>query len=406
MNIAFIHRNMPGQFRHLIARFLDGGAHRVVCIGRRGDFAPPGAGRVTYTLPDSVLTEPNLFLSPMDEAIRHGLQVMRACEALKANGFRPDLIAAHPGWGESLYVKQIFPDVPLLNYCEIFYSPFGADTNFDPAARQSAEANCVTMTRNAPLILGLEVCDRGMSPTHWQKSRHPAAYRDKIAVLFDGIDTGTARPDRSAVFELPGGTQLNPGDEVVTYVARSLEPYRGFPTFMRALPRILRARPQARVVVLGADDPVYGKPPPDGRSWRETLLKEIEIDPARVHFLGHVPREAYTRLLQVSAVHVYLTVPFVLSWSMLEAMAAGCLVIGSATPPVQEAIENGRNGILVDFFSAEEVADRVVDALAHPTRYTGLRAAARWTALSRYSLERCLPPQVAFLEAMAQGNAP
>ena len=406
MNLLFIHQNMPGQFRPLIARLLAEGRDRIVCVSRRADFAPPGIGRVTYTLPDSGLAGPNLFLAPMDLAARHGLQVARACEALARNGFRPDLIVAHPGWGESLYVKEVFPRTPLLHYCEFFFSPHGADTNFDPEDQQDLEANCVTRTRNAPLLLGLEACDWGISPTRWQKSRHPAAYQDRISVLFDGIDTQAVRPDRAASFTLPDGTVLRSGDEVVTYAARSLEPWRGFPSFLRALPRILRARPAARIVIAGTDAVSYGKPPPGGGTWRQTLMDETGADPARVHFLGRVPYEAYVRLLQVSAAHVYLTVPFVLSWSMLEAMAAGCLVIGSATPPVQEMIEDGHNGLLVDFFSPGMIADRVIEALAHPSRYTKTREAARWTALSRHSLERCLPPQIALLETLARGERP
>ena len=198
MNIVFIHQNMPGQFRHLIARLVAEGGHRIVCIGRRADFSPPGVGRITYTLPGSGIAEGNLFLAPMDLAARHGLRVVRACEALVRQGFRPDLIVAHPGWGESLFVKEVFPRVPLLHYCEFFFSPHGADTNFDPEDQQDLDANCVTRLRNAPLLLALEAGDWGMSPTVWQRSRHPAAYRDRISVRFDGIDTDAARPDRSA----------------------------------------------------------------------------------------------------------------------------------------------------------------------------------------------------------------
>ncbi len=406
MNIIFIHQNMPGQFRHLIARLLAAGRDRIVCVSRRTDFAPPGIGRVTYTLPDSALPNPNLFLAPLDLAVRHGMQVARACEALARNGFQPDLIVAHPGWGESLFVKEIFPKTILLNYCEYFYNHHGGDTNFDPEDQQDLEANCVTRTRNAPLLLGLQACDWGMSPTDWQKSRHPAVWHDRISVRFDGVDTNAACPDPSASFALPDGTTLRAGDEVVTFVARSLEPWRGFPSFMRALPRILRERPAARVVIAGTDEVSYGKPSPGGLSWREAMLLEVAPDPARVHFAGRLSYEHYLRLLQVSAAHVYLTVPFVLSWSMLEAMAAGCLVIGSDTPPVREAIEDGRNGILVDFFSPDMIAARVVDALEHPARYAPMRAAARWTALSRYSLERCVPRQIALLEALVQGKQP
>ena len=203
---------MPGQFRHLIARLLALGQDRLVCVSRRSDFVAPGVGRVTYSLPDSGLQSPNLFLAPLDLAVRHGLQVARACEVLARNGFAPDLIVAHPGWGESLYLKEVFPQAPLLHYCEYFYSAHGADTNFDPDEQQDLEANCVTRTRNAPLLLGLEACDWGMSPTHWQKSRHPLAWHDKISVLFDGVDTEAARPDRSASLVLPDGTTLRHGD--------------------------------------------------------------------------------------------------------------------------------------------------------------------------------------------------
>ena len=406
VNILFIHQNLPGQFGHLIRHLAMSRAHRIVCVTRRKDFTPPGIGRVTYDLPDGLLPEINPFLTPLEAAVRHGMQVAHACQALAGNGFTPDLIVAHPGWGESLYVKEVFPTTPLLHYCEFFYRPHGADVNFDPAARQDLAANCATRTRNAHLLLALEASDWGISPTLWQKSVHPAAFHDRIAVRFDGIDTDAASPDRGATFTLPDGRVARVGDPIITFVARGLEPYRGFPSFMRALPEILRRLPEARVVVVGADTTFYGAPPADGRTWRETLLEEVAIDPTRVHFLGHIGYGEYLNLLRVSAAHVYLTVPFVLSWSMLEAMAAGCVVIGSATPPVQEVIEDGRNGFLVDFFSPAMIADRVVDAVANPDRMRPIRQAARWTALSRYALERCLPRQAALLEAVAAGDAP
>jgi glycosyltransferase involved in cell wall biosynthesis len=405
MRILFIHQNMPGQFVHLIQCLAREGQHQIACIGRRSDFAPQGVGRVVYTLPPPAI-EPNLFVSPLEMAARHGVQVVRACEALIKNGYRPDLIVAHPGWGESLYVKDVYPDVPMLLYCEYFYHAFGADVNFDPADQQDLLANCVTRTRNAHLLLALESADWGYSPTAWQRAQHPAAFQPRISVAFDGIDTDTARPDREASLLLPNGQTLRAGDEVVTYVARGLEPYRGFPAFMRALPEILRRRPNAQIVIAGGDETFYGKPPQGGGSWREALQTELSLDRGRVHFLGRIGRGDYLRLLQVSAAHVYLTVPFVLSWSMLEAMSAGCLVIGSATPPVQEVIEDGRNGLLVDFFSSEAIADRVTEALAHQDAFKEIRQAARWTALSNYALDLCLPRQGRLLEAVAAGRSP
>ncbi len=261
MNILFIHQNMPGQFRHLLQRVIRDGRHNVICMGRRTDFTVAGAGRVVYALPP-VAIEPNLFLTPLETAIRHGLQVARSCEVLARNGFYPDLIVAHPGWGESLFVKEVFPRAPLLHYCEYFYRSHGSDTNFDPADQQSLDANCVTRTRNAHLLLGLETSDWGVSPTFWQKQQHPAAFHSRMSVCFDGIDTEAASPDRHATFTLPDGRTIAAGDEVVTYVARGLEPYRGFPSFMRALPDILRRRPAAQVLIAGSDAIGSGKPPP------------------------------------------------------------------------------------------------------------------------------------------------
>lgn len=405
MRILFIHQNMPGQFVHLIQRLVRDDRHQVVCIGRRTDFAPQGVGRVVYTLPPPTI-EPNLFVAPLEAASRHGVQVARACEALVSNGYRPDLIVAHPGWGESLYVKDVYPDVPLLQYCEYYYRAHGSDVNFDPEDQQDLTANCVTRTRNAHLLLALASCDRGYSPTAWQRAQHPAIYQPRISVAFDGIDAEAASPDRNAAFTLSDGRVLRAGDEVVTFVSRGLEPYRGFPSFMRALPEILARRPTAQVLIAGGDDAVYGKPPRDGGTWRAKLEAECSLDPERVHVVGRISRPDYLRLLQVSAAHVYLTVPFVLSWSMLEAMASGCVVIGSATPPVQEVIEDGRNGFLVDFFSPEAIAERVSDVLARSDAYTPIRQAARWTALSRYSLEQCLPRQMRLLDAVAAGETP
>jgi glycosyltransferase involved in cell wall biosynthesis len=398
MRILFIHQNMPGQFAHLIQHLRRDGTHQVACITARRDFTPPaGVGRVVYEVPPAAIP-PNLFVSPLETAVRHGVQVARACEALRGNGYRPDLIVAHPGWGESLYVKDVFPQVPVLLYCEFFYRSHGADVNFDPAEQQDLMANCVTRTRNAPQLLALDSADWGYSPTQWQRLQFPADWQQKISVAFDGIDTEAIQPDAGAAVTLSNGVELRAGQEIVTYVARGLEPYRGFPQFFRALPAILAARPDAHAVIVGGNETVYGKPPAGGGTWRERLQEEVAVDPERVHFVGLLPRDHYRRLLQVSAAHVYLTVPFVLSWSMLEAMAAGCLVVGSATPPVREMIEHGRNGVLVDFFDPGAIAEAVVQALADPEGARGLRQAARWTALSQFSLDVCLPRQVALLE--------
>jgi glycosyltransferase involved in cell wall biosynthesis len=198
------------------------------------------------------------------------------------------------------------------------------------------------------------------------------------------------------------GVTLSAGDEVVTYVARNLEPYRGFHVFMRALPGLLRARPRARVLIVGGDQVSYGSKPADGETWRARMLAEVggQIDAGRVHFLGRLPYESYLRLLQVSAVHAYLTYPFVLSWSMLEAMAAGCMVVGSRTAPVEEVIKHGENGWLVDFFDHRQLAEALAGALEERSRLDGIRQAARRTVVERFDLTTvCLPRQLEILQA-------
>ena len=143
----------------------------------------------------------------------------------------------------------------------------------------------------------------------------------------------------------------------------------------------------------------YGGRPKDGGTWREVMLAEIGPLPDRVTFTGRVPYRDYLSLLNVSSAHVYLTYPFVLSWSMLEAMASGAFVIGSATQPVEEVIEDGRNGWLVDFFDTNAMAARIAEGLAERLNMADLRAAARDTVLERYALTDCLARQRALIEA-------
>jgi len=208
-------------------------------------------------------------------------------------------------------------------------------------------------------------------------------------VVHEGVDAQLMQPDPQARFTLPNGTVLRRGDPVITYVARNLEPYRGFHVFMRTLPEILQRNPQAQVVIVGGDEVSYGNKPKDTPNWREAMQKEVgeRIDASRVHFTGKLPYLQYRSLLQVSAVHVYLTYPFVLSWSMLEAMSCGCLLVASRTAPVEEVIEHGKNGLLVDFFDQAALVEQVSEALSQPNRFSEIRHQARQTVLQRYTVE-------------------
>jgi glycosyltransferase involved in cell wall biosynthesis len=256
------------------------------------------------------------------------------------------------------------------------------------------------------MALSLLASERGMVPTQWQRSVHPPDLLDRIEVIHDGIDTDSARPDPDATFTLPGGKQARLGDEILTYVARNMEPYRGFHIFMRALPEILAKRPNAQVLIIGAESVSYGAAPKNFKTWREAMMAEVgdRLDKSRVHFLGQVPKPIFLKALQVSACHIYLTYPFVLSWSMLESMACGCVLVASNTAPVREVVEDGRNGLLVDFFDTRALAERVAEVLAEPARFKAMREAARHTAVERYDLPTvCLPQQLKLIEQVMAG---
>ena len=263
----------------------------------------------------------------------------------------------------------------------------------------------IAQSRAAYLGQALAHADRGIAPTDWQASTFPPALRSMIDVIFDGVDTQRLAPNPTASLTLPDGKTLRAGDEVLSFVNRNLEPYRGYHTFMRALPAVLAARPKAQVVIVGGDEVSYGTPPAEG-SWKEVILNEVRdgLDLSRVHFLGKVPFAQFSSLMQITRAHAYLTYPFVLSWSMVEAMSAGALVIGSRTAPVEEMIRHGENGILVDFFDVKGWSAALIDALAKPAKYTAIRAAARDGIVKKYDLRsHCLPRQVALVEWIGAG---
>jgi glycosyltransferase involved in cell wall biosynthesis len=359
MRVLFVHQNFPGQFRHIAAHLAKQPGVDVLAIGR--DTAPglPGVRLIRYKPHRGADQATHPYVRSFEDAVLHGQQVLRLLMDLKAKGYRPDVIVAHPGWGETLYAKDAFPNARLIHFCEYYYHAHGADANFDPEFPLDMNGAARIRTRNALHLLNLENCDVGITPTKWQHSLHPEAYRDKIQIIHEGIDTENLKPDPDAELRLPNGSVLKAGMPVVTYVARNLEPYRGFHIFMRALPELLKQHPTCQVVIVGGDGVSYGSAPKDAPNWRTKMLRENPVDLNRVHFLGKVPYETYKKVLQVSTVHVYLTYPFVLSWSLLEAMATGCLIVGSDTAPVKEVIQSKVSRQLVGFFNTEELRDRI-----------------------------------------------
>lgn len=411
MRLLVVHQNAPAQYRHIIAHFAGKPGHEVVVLSQREERQIPGARWVVYPAPDLSNVRPHRYLGGVESAIHNAEAVMRAARDLKRQGFTPDIMLGHNAWGETLFLKDVWPDAPLMSYFEFFYDGYGGDVGFDPEFPSNPEEDGPRLrTRNAINLMGLEASDWGQSPTRWQRSRYPALHQQRITVFHDGIDTSDLRPNPNRIVSFAAdGPNLAVGDEIITYVSRNLEPYRGFHTFMRALPEILRRRPKAKALLLGGEGVSYGAAPKDGRTYRQILTEEVgdRLDMSRVHFMGALPYEHYKAILQVSAVHVYFTVPFVLSWSMLEAMASGCLVIGSKTPPVEEVITDGDNGLLADFFNPAELADRVDQVLDHPDRMADVRRRARETIIERYDLATvCLPRFLKTIDDLVEGRRP
>jgi glycosyltransferase involved in cell wall biosynthesis len=401
MRILLIHQNFPGQFLHL-APALQARGHEVLALTAEGNERSSAVPRVLYRR-----TRKPEGGSPLartyGEMADRGLRVARAAAALQRDrDYQPDVILGHSGWGETLFLKDVWPEARLLVYSEFLYRSTGLDAGFDPEfLRPTLDARVSVTARAAHLTQALAQADAAVSPTRWQADTVPDPLRGKIRVIHDGVDTDRVRPDPAARFELPDGRVLAPGDEVLTFVNRNLEPYRGYHVFLRALPEVLAARPAAQVVIVGGEGVSYGAKPPEGTTWKQHFLNEVHdrLDLARVHFTGQLPYSRYLSLMQVSRVHAYLTYPFVLSWSLMEAMASGARIVASRTPPVEEMIADGRTGRLVEFFDVAGWSAALTAALADPAAGDAMAAAARAQVVADYDLRRvCLPALIDFVE--------
>ena len=407
MRILFLHNNFPAQFGAL-ARYMAHRGHEVT-FGTKWEGTPPEWLRmVRYRPHRKVGKGQHPYVAFIEDAVLNGQAMARVGWKLKAEGYTPDLVVAHSGWGPGLYVKDVWPETRYVGYFEWYYRTDGADVGFlDETTHDDRHR---IGTRNAVILLDLATCNHGIVPTAYQASTFPASVRGKLTVQHDGVDTDYfAPPEAGAPGQAPPhplklpDLDLSHAEEVVTYVARGMEPYRGFPQAMTAFAEVQRRRPGAHVVVVGTDRVAYGKKLPAGDSYRKRMLRELDLDTERLHFTGHLPSAQYREVLLASSAHVYLTVPFVLSWSMIEAMSAGCLLIASDTEPVREVVREGENGLLVDFFDTGALAERICEALARPAELAELRANARRTAVGRYAASTLVPRRARLLEAVAEG---
>ena len=399
MRVLFLHNNFPAQFGAL-ARHLSKRGHEVA-FGTRWQGAPPSWLRmVRYQPHREIRKEQHPYLSFVEQAVLNGQAFARTAWKLKEEGYAPDLVVAHSGWGPGLYVRDVWPDAKYVGYFEWYYQSKGADMGFlDEVSRDDQHR---VRTRNAAILLDVATCNWGIVPTAFQASQFPELLRRKLTVQHDGVDTGYYTPRPGRRLKLPD-LDLSHVDELVTYATRGMEPYRGFPQAMAAFAEVQKRRPRAHVVIVGEDRVAYGRGLPDGDTYRKKALRELDFDPDRLHFTGRLSRSHYREVLLCSAAHVYLTIPFVLSWSMIEAMSAGCLLVSSDTPPVREVVRDGENGLLADFFDSGALADRICEALERPDAFAGIRANARRTAVEHYATEKLVPLRARLLEAVAAG---
>ena len=406
MNILFLHPNMPGQYKHLAKAFGAEGGHRIYFVTKHKTATIPGVTRVSYEMPKQETPAPSIrYLANATRGVLQGQQVWRVCQQLSIKEkFVPDIVVAHPGWGDGLFLKDLFPQARFLSFFEFYYHATGADVGFEDAITPDDEAR--VRMKNVTNLMSLEQADWGISPTVWQWSLHPKEMRGKISVLHDGIDIELCKPDANASLTLPNGKVFKPGDEVMTYIARNFEPYRGFGTFMQAAEILLRERPNLHIVAIGADEVSYGRKAEGDKNYRQLWLEKVNLPAERIHWLGTVPYVTLLQAFQVSAAHLYLTYPFVLSWSLLEAMACGAAIVASDTKPVREVMTNGENALLADFFSPQEVAMKIGQLLDDPTRNATLRANARQTVVERFDLKKLLPLQMQLVREVAAGQIP
>lgn len=401
MRILFVHRTFPGQFRYLASFLGSNPDNQVAFLSTYINEPLANVTKVMYKPSRAAHDTTHVYNRQMENNVLYGQAAYRAAMELKRQGLIPDVVISHCGWGAGLYMKDIFPQTPLLSYFEWFSHAQGTHHGFDSAFPITEDNKLEIRTKNASALLELSNADAGICPTDWQKSQFPREFHDKIRVIHDGVDTAYFCPEQGSKLMLPRlGLDLSHVKELVTYVATGMEPMRGFPQFMDCVAMLQKRRPYCHVVVVGEDRVEYSPPSPTGKTYKELALERHEYDLTRIHFTGRLTVPEYREVLKASSVHVYLTYPYILSWSVMEAMACECLLIGSNTSPVREVVEDGVTGLLVDFFSSEQIVDRVEAALDNPDKMIAIRKNAREMVKEKYDVHIMLERQMILLNKM------
>lgn len=412
MRILFLHPNFPAQFRHLAIALAQYPHNEVIFGTKEKQAVIPGVKKVIYEVSREPAEQTHHYLRNLESAVLEGQGCYRMALELKKSGFYPDIIYAHSGWGIGLFMKDLFPKAKYLCYFEWFYHAHGSDADFDPDDPLDADTEAKIRIKNAPILIDLASCDAGLTPTLWQKQQFPPEFHGKLKVIHDGIDTKffQPHPQTKLIINTPNSPtkeqilDLSSVEEIVTYVSRGLEPYRGFPQFMEAVALLQQQRPYTHVVIVATDRVAYGKTLPNGQTYKQLMLEKLELDLSRIHFTGHLPYSQYLKVLQASSVHVYLTRPFVLSWSLLESMATGCAIVASNTLPVQELIKDQFNGFLVNFFQPQAIAENINMVLDNldSLKIKSVKENARKTISDFYDLENLLPVHLHWLKSFLQ----
>lgn len=402
MHILFVHQNFPAQFGHIAAHLVKARGWRCTFVTQRPPGIEDGIEKIQYIPRGGPTRHHSFHTRGFEGQVAHAEAVYRALKARP--DIRPDLVVAHSGFGSSIFLREIL-DCPIINFFEYYYRRHNSDLDFRPDQPVSEKKALRSRVRNAMILLDLENCDLGYTPTQFQHSLFPPEQQRKIRVIFDGVDTSVFSRHANVPRVFAGRT-IGPQTRIVTYCARGFEKMRGFDIFMQAARIIYQKHPDVIFLVAGTDRICYGGDEEQlaGQTLRQHVVSRDQIDLSKFIFLGWIPREDLARMLSLGDAHIYLTVPFVLSWSMMNALACGAVVVGSNTAPVREMITPGQTGLLADFFSPEEIAERTLEVLRQPSAYESIRENAMALIREKYSLQAVLPQMLELYDEAIRGK--